>query len=60
MNAALYLRRPLLVTDLPEGKSSLAYAVTRELSLNLVLRWPINSRSTLRSGLYKYEAVIRV
>ncbi|MFS1301586.1 AAA family ATPase [Streptosporangium longisporum] len=61
MNAALCLRRPLLVTGPPGvGKSTLAYAVTRELRLGPVLRWPINSRSTLRSGLYEYDAVARV
>src|SRR3954468_7439864 len=47
VNAALYLRRPLLVTGKPgSGKSSLAYAVAYELNLGPVLLWPINSRST--------------
>ena len=53
VNAALYLRRPLLVTGKPgTGKSSLAYAVAHELRLGPVLRWPITSRSTLGDGLY--------
>jgi MoxR-like ATPase len=61
VNAALCLRRPLLVTGSPGvGKSTLAYAVARELRLGPVLRWPINSRSTLQSGLYEYDAVARV
>src|SRR4051794_5319615 len=48
VNAALYLRRPLLVTGLPgTGKSSLAYAVARELKLGKVLRWSVTSRSSL-------------
>ena len=61
VNAALYLRRPLLITGNPgSGKSSLAYAVARQLSLGKVLWWPINSRSTLREGLYEYDALGRL
>lgn len=61
VNAALYLRRPLLVTGKPgTGKSSLAYAVAAELGLGDVLRWPITSKSTLRDGLYSYDAIGRL
>jgi MoxR-like ATPase len=61
VNAALYLRRPLLVTGPPgSGKSSLAYAVARELRLGAVLRWSINSRSALADGLYHYDALARL
>jgi MoxR-like ATPase len=61
VNAALYLRRPLLVTGRPgSGKSSLAYKIARELRLGRVLRWPITTRTTLRSGLYDYDAIGRV
>ena len=61
VNAALYLRRPILVTGDPgTGKSSLVYAVARELGLGEVLTWPINSRSTLTEGLYLYDAVARL
>jgi MoxR-like ATPase len=61
VNAALYLRRPLLVTGPPgSGKSSLAYAVARELGLGSVLKWPLNSRSTLAQGLYEYDAMARL
>ncbi|MCL8016315.1 MoxR family ATPase [Streptomyces sp. AS02] len=61
VNTALYLRRPLLVTGDPGvGKSSLAYAVAHELRLGSVLRWPITSRSTLKDGLYRYDAIGRL
>lgn len=58
VNAALFLRRPLLVTGRPgTGKSTLAYSIARELKLGPVLRWPITSRSTLLEGLYRYDAI---
>jgi MoxR-like ATPase len=61
VNAALYLRRPLLVTGKPgTGKSTLAYSIAHELKLGPVLRWPITSRSTLEHGLYRYDAVGRL
>lgn len=61
VNAALYLRRPLLLTGKPgTGKSTLVYAVARELCLGPVLRWSITSRSTLRDGLYLYDALGRL
>lgn len=61
VNAALYLRRPLLITGRPGvGKTSLAHAVAWELKLGEVLIWPINTRSTLQHGLYDYDAIARV
>jgi len=61
VNAALHLRRPILVTGEPGiGKSSVAYAVAAELGLDPVLKWPINSRSTLEEGLYRYDAIGRL
>ncbi|WP_406341863.1 AAA family ATPase [Streptomyces sp. NBC_00648] len=61
VNAALYLRRPLLVTGPPgSGKSSLPYAVARELMLGPVLRWNVTSRSTLDDGLYQYDPLSRL
>ncbi|MFZ1029668.1 MAG: MoxR family ATPase [Limnoraphis robusta] len=61
INAALYLRRPLLITGKPgTGKSSLAYAVARQLKLGEVLYWPITTRTSLKDGLYGYDAIGRL
>jgi MoxR-like ATPase len=61
VNAALYLRRPLLVTGHPgTGKSSLVDAVAYELGLEEPLRWAVTSRSTLRDALYRYDALGRL
>ncbi|WP_372497253.1 AAA family ATPase [Streptomyces muensis] len=61
VNAALQLRRPLLVTGFPGvGKSSLAYALADDLGLGDVLHWPVNSRSVLTEALYRYDAVARL
>lgn len=61
INAALYLRRPLLITGKPgTGKSSIVYAVAEELMLGEVLYWPITTRTTLKNGLYTYDAIGRL
>lgn len=61
VNAAVHLRRPLLVTGSPgTGKSSLAHQIAAELRLGPVLWWPVVSRTTLRDGLYDYDAIGRV
>lgn len=60
VNAALYLRRPLLVTGQPgTGKSTLAFTIARELRLGRVLRWHITSHMTLKAGLYLFDAIGR-
>ncbi|MFJ6656844.1 AAA family ATPase [Streptomyces sp. NPDC091377] len=60
VNAALLLRRPLLITGPPGvGKSTLAYLVARELGLGRVLEWNVVSRTTLKDGLYVHDAMGR-
>lgn len=61
VNAALYLRRPLLVTGAPgTGKSTLVDAVAYELGLGEPLRWAVTSRSTMRDAQYSYDAIGRL
>jgi MoxR-like ATPase len=61
VNAALVLRRPLLLTGRPgSGKSSLIDSVARELKLGPVLRWHVTSASTLDDALYRYDAIGRL
>lgn len=61
VNTALYLRRPLLLTGRPgTGKSTLISKVAYELKLGPVLKWSISSRSTVRGGVYEYDAVGRL
>ncbi|MCM3921081.1 AAA family ATPase [Frankia sp. AiPs1] len=60
VNAAIHLRRPLLVNGPPGvGKSGLAFLIASELGLGNVLKWPITSRTTIRDGLYEYDAIGR-
>ena len=61
VNTALYLRRPLLLTGKRgTGESTLISKVAYELKLGSVLKWSISSRSTVRAGVYEYDAVGRL
>ena len=61
VNAAIHLRRPLLVTGTPgSGKTSLAYAIAEELELGPVLSWAVTPRSQLQDGQFLYDAVGRL
>jgi MoxR-like ATPase len=62
VNAAIHLRRPLLITGRPgTGKTSLAYAIAWELNLGPVLRWSITPRTQLQEdGLFQYDAIARL
>lgn len=61
INAALWLRRPLLVTGAPgAGKTTLIYRVAYELALGPVFEWHVNSRSRVKDALYEYDALARL
>lgn len=61
VNAALHLRRPLLLTGAPgSGKSMLAGVLAAELDLGRPLEWHVTSRSTLADALYQYDALGRL
>ena len=61
VNAALHLRRPLLLTGATGwGKSAVLDSVAAELGLGEPLRWHVTSRSVLAEALYRYDALGRV
>jgi MoxR-like ATPase len=61
VNAALHLRRPLLLTGRAgSGKSTVIRQIAAELVLGDVLHWHITSRSTLSDALYRYDALGRI
>jgi MoxR-like ATPase len=60
VNAALALKRPLLVKGEPgTGKTMLAEEVSEALGLPL-LQWHIKSTTKAQQGLYEYDAVSRL
>ncbi|MEV8313665.1 AAA family ATPase [Streptomyces sp. NPDC059900] len=53
VNAALTLRKPLLITGPPGvGRSAIAFRIARELGLGRVLHWTVTGASVLRDALY--------
>lgn len=61
VNAAIHLRRPLLITGpAGSGKSTVIEQIAHEAGLGRVLRWHITSRSTLDQALYRYDALGRI
>ena len=60
VNAAITLKRPLLVKGEPgTGKTMLAEEVAEALKLPL-LQWHIKSTTKAQQGLYEYDAVSRL
>jgi MoxR-like ATPase len=60
VNAAIQLRRPLLVKGEPgTGKTMLAEEVAQALDMPL-LQWHIKSTTKAQQGLYEYDAVSRL
>ncbi|GIT97913.1 MoxR family ATPase [Sulfurovum sp. TSL1] len=61
IKAAIYLRRPLLVTGKPGlGKTALAKDLAVALDLGELLHWQITTETTLEDALYSYDAVGRL
>lgn len=61
IKAAIYLRRPILVTGKPGlGKTALAKDIAIALDLGDLLRWQITTETTLEDALYSYDAIGRL
>jgi MoxR-like ATPase len=60
VNAALALKKPLLVRGEPgTGKTLLAEALTEALGTELI-HWPVKSTTRAQDGLYVYDTVQRL
>jgi MoxR-like ATPase len=61
VNAAISLRRPLLLTGLPgSGKTTLAYALASWLGLGPVLEWSVTPGAALAEALVTYDPLSRL
>ena len=61
VNAALRLRRPLLISGLPgSGKTSLAFVIAEWLGLGPVLEWPVSPGALLVDALATYNPLARL
>lgn len=61
VNAALSLRRPLLLTGLPgSGKTTLAYVLADWLGLGPVLEWSVTPGASLADALATYDPLSRL
>lgn len=60
VNAAIYLRKPLIVKGEPgTGKTLLAHEIAQSLGKEIIT-WHVKSTTTAQQGLYEYDAVARL